>query len=244
MKSCYRAAFYRLHILAVALFVCVASCTAPKDNAGNASTQIPADINDRFKDPDLDVDEWMDRFEVESREIYAHRRDVVEALKLEPGMAVADVGAGTGLFVKPFSEAVGSTGQVYALEIAPRFVEHINERAQREGLQNVTAVLSGEKSVNLAKSSVDLVFICDTYHHFAYPQEMMQSIHRALRPGGRLAVIDFERIPGKSRQWVLDHVRAGEEVFTEEIESSGFALVDEVEIGGFRENYFLIFERR
>lgn len=242
--------FYsRLNLLGIRLLVVVilagaASCASPKHSASDGSKQIPAGLNDRFKDPDLDIDEWMNRFEVESREIFAHRHEVVDALDLESGMAVADVGAGTGLFVKPFSDAVGAGGHVYAVDIAPRFIEHINERAQAEGLRNVTAVLSSETSVNLAKASVDLVFICDTYHHFAYPEEMMQSIRDALRPEGRLAVIDFERIPGVSREWVLGHVRAGEEVFTEEIEAAGFEKVDDVEIGGFRENYFLIFERR
>jgi SAM-dependent methyltransferase len=133
---------------------------------------------------------------------------------------------------------------VYAVDIAPRFIEHIQERARRAGLGNVKAVLSREDAVTLPHGSVDVVLMCDTYHHFEHPAEMMRSIHDALRPGGRLAVIDFERIPGKSREWVLGHVRAGKEVFRREIESAGFTYLDEVQIDGFRENYFLRFERR
>ncbi len=72
----------------------------------------------------------------------------------------------------------------------------------------------------------------------------MATIHRALRPGGSLFLVDFERIPGVSREWLLKHVRAGKDVFTAEIEKSGFELVEEVEVKGLKENYFLKFRRR
>lgn len=85
--------------------------------------------------------------------------------------------------------------------------------------------------------------MCDTYHHFEYPRATLASIRRALRPGGRLVVIDFERIPGKTRPWLLSHVRAGKAVFRGEVEKAGFAFVREAEIEGFRENYFLLFRK-
>jgi len=91
--------------------------------------------------------------------------------------------------------------------------------------------------------SVDLVFICDVYHHFEQAPHSLASILRALKPGGRLVLIDFERIPGKSREFILGHVRAGKETFRSEIEQAGFEYVDEVTIDAFEENYLLRFRK-
>jgi protein-L-isoaspartate(D-aspartate) O-methyltransferase len=201
-------------------------------------------INEEFKNPNLAIEPWLERWESESREIYTERAKIVQTLDLRPGMQVADVGAGTGLFVEPLSRAVGSEGRVYAVDIAPRFIEHIKVRARRAGLANVEAILSTEESVTLPDQSVDLVLLCDTYHHFANPAAMLHSIHQSLRPRGRLVVVDFERIPGQSREWVLNHVRAGKDVVKSEIGGARFVFLDEVKIDGFRETYLLRFERQ
>jgi predicted methyltransferase len=95
--------------------------------------------------------------------------------------------------------------------------------------------------VELAEGSVDLVFICDTYHHFEFPQRTLATIHKALRPGGQIVLIDFHRIEGKSSDWVLGHVRAGQSVFVKEIESAGFKQAGEEKL--LKENYFVRFER-
>ena len=159
------------------------------------------------------------------------------------GQVIADVGAGTGFFARLFSESVQKEGHVYALEISPAFLKHLRDRVKADGLKNVTVVESRTDSVVLSPASVDVAFICDVYHHFEFPQAMMRSIHRAIRPGGQLIVIDFERIDGVSREWTMGHVRAGKDVFREEIEEAGFRFSEEIEIEGFRENYFLRFNR-
>ena len=200
-------------------------------------------INQRFIDPELDVDAFVKRFEIESREVYVARQTILAACGIEQGDVVADVGAGTGLFTRLFSAAVGEMGWVYAVDIAPRFIEHINQEAGKQKLENITGVLCAENSINLPPNSVDTVFVCDTYHHFEYPKSTLASIHRALKDGGRLIVIDFERIPGKSREWLIGHVRAGKEVFRAEVMDAGFTLVDEPKIEGFKENYFLKFRK-
>ena len=87
-----------------------------------------------------------------------------------------------------------------------------------------------------------MVFTCDTYHHFEYPAATLASIRRALKPGGSFVVVDFERIPGKTRQWLLDHVRCGKEQVVREVTGAGFTLEEEVP-QGFAENYFLRFRR-
>ncbi len=143
-----------------------------------------------------------------------------------------------------FSKEVGETGWVYALDIAPKFVERVEKVADLRGIENVTPVLCGQDNIRLAPGSIDVAFICDVYHHFEYPGESLASIHKAIAPGGRLVVIDFERIPGESREFILNHVRAGKSVFRAEIEQAGFQFVKEVKVAGFKENYFLCFERK
>lgn len=206
-------------------------------------TSVKPGINDKFLDPDLKVEEWTQKFEVESREIYHQRDKIVTALDLKPGMAMADIGAGTGLFTLPFAQAVGPQGQVYAVEIAKNFLEHIRARAARASAANVQTVLGTDKSVQLPEASIDLAFICDVYHHFESPQASLATLQRALKPGGTLVLIDFKRIPGVSSDFILGHVRAGQEVFEAEITAAGFEKVTQIE-GLLEENYFVKFRRK
>ena len=210
----------------------------------NREPSVKPGINDRFLDPELDVDEWIGRFEVESREVYTARNAVLAACEVRPGMRIADVGAGTGLYTRLFAEAVGSEGWVYAVEIAPRFLEHIEERASHDKLPNITCVLGSQDAIRLPPESVDLVFTCDTYHHFEFPASTLTSIHSALRPGGTLVIVDFERIEGVSRDWTIGHVRAGKPVVRREIEAAGFAFEREANVDGLSENYCLRFTKR
>jgi ubiquinone/menaquinone biosynthesis C-methylase UbiE len=200
-------------------------------------------INDRFLSSDLDVQELVDTFESESREVAVHRDEIVAALGLRPGMTVADVGAGTGLYLEPLVRSVGRFGRVYAVDIAPDLIAFIDERIRNEGLTIVETVLCTETSAELEPGSVDLVFSCDTYHHFEFPRSTLASLHSAIRPGGTLAIVDFERIPGESREWVLGHVRAGKQEVIAEIEAAGFTLLDEPVIEGLAENYLVLFRR-
>ena len=196
-------------------------------------------INRVFEDPDIKV--WIGRFEGESREIAARCSQILAACKIRPGMSVADIGAGTGLFSRLFASAVGPQGRVYAVDIAARFVQHIQQTCEKEGIKNVRGVVCTPTSVELEPGSIDVAFICDTYHHFEFPTRTMRSIHRALRPSGQVIIIDFHRIEGVSEEWVLRHVRAGQATVTKEIESVGFRFVGESKL--LKDNYFLRFEK-
>ncbi len=206
-------------------------------------TKVPAGINETFQNPDLDVDAWLARFEVESREVYGARNEVLAACDIQPGQRVADIGAGTGFYSSLFARATGWDGWVYSVDVSPKFLQHIAARATADGIKNLTPVLGTDVSIRLPPASVDLVFICDTYHHFEHYPEMLASIKRALKPGGRLVLIDFHRIPGKSRDFLLGHVRAGQDVFRSEVEAAGFEFVDEVQVDEFEENYLLRFRK-
>jgi ubiquinone/menaquinone biosynthesis C-methylase UbiE len=157
-------------------------------------------------------------------------------------MAVADIGAGTGLFTRLFSPIVGPQGKVFAVDIAESFVNHIERQAQADGISNIVGVVCKPDSASLPPASIDLAFICDAYHHFEYPNKTMRSIHEALKPGGEVILIDFQRIPGVSSDFVMNHVRAGQEVFTKEILDAGFEQVEERK-GILKESYFVRFRK-
>jgi ubiquinone/menaquinone biosynthesis C-methylase UbiE len=197
-------------------------------------------INKSFENPS--VPEFVERFEREGRDAFDHRKEIVVALGLEPGMAVADVGAGTGLFTRMFSPLVGDSGKVYAVDISEKFVAHIGKIAAEQKMKNIIGVVCTSNDVRLPSQSVDLVFICDTYHHFEFPSATMRSIHKALKPKGQVVLIDFHRIKGVSSEWAMSHVRAGQEVFVREIVDAGFKQVDEKK-DMLKESYFVRFEK-
>ena len=196
-------------------------------------------LNESF---DTDSGQWVKGFESEGRAIFDKRFEVLDALGLEPGMDVADIGAGSGLYSRLIAERVGPSGMVFAVDIAANLVNHITETADAMGLGNVRAIVGGDTSPRLLEHSVDLVFIADSYHHFEYPGEMLQGIKKALRPDGRLILIDWERIEGVSHPFILAMVRAGKATFIDEFMAAGFELVEEIPI--FTEEYMLEFQHR
>jgi ubiquinone/menaquinone biosynthesis C-methylase UbiE len=232
MKRLYELSLSGL-VLALAVFV-----PGPHPVVGQEKSVRPG-INKPFDNPD--VKDYLGKFEVESREIFAKRQEIVTACKLRPGMAVADIGAGTGMFTRLFAKEVGPSGKVMAVDIAPKFIHYIEKTCQEHSLQNVVGVVCKPDSVELPAHSIDLAFICDTYHHFEFPFKTMASIHRALRTGGQVILLDFHRLEGKSSDWVLNHVRAGQDVFTQEIKAAGFKQVEEAAF--LKENYFVRFEK-
>ncbi|MFO8024778.1 class I SAM-dependent methyltransferase [Thiohalophilus sp.] len=212
----------------------------PATSPLNAQESVNPDINRHYQDPDFE--RWQSTFERPGREVYDRRHAIVDALELEPGIRIADVGAGTGLFTRLFAKQVGDTGKVYAVDIAENFVENVLRTSREQGLNHVEGVVNDQKSTRLPEQSVDWVFLSDTYHHFEYPGDMLASIHRALRPGGKLAIIDFRKQPGRSSSWVMSHVRANKDQVIDEVTDAGFELERDLPL--LEENYFLIFQRR
>lgn len=222
------------------LLAVVISCSPTGQETGHRSD---VELNRKYLDPDLDVGKWVSKFETESREVFANRQAIVAALNIEPGMEVADIGAGTGAFMPLLSGAVGTEGRYYAVDISPKFIEHLRNRANEANYDNVTVVLSAFESVTLPPNSVDRVFICNVYHHFANPKAVLKSIHTALRPGGELVVVDFKRIPGETKEWIMKHVHADKEENKEEIISTGYTFLEEVPVEGLKENFVLRFAK-
>jgi predicted methyltransferase len=211
--------------------------------ASGQEASVKPGVNEKFLDPELKVEEWTERFETESREIHRQREAIVKAVGIREGMVVADIGAGTGLFTMLFGKAAAPGGRVYAVEIAQKFVDHLGARAAKEKVSGVVPVLGTARSVELPDGVVDVAFICDVYHHFEYPADTMKSLWKAMKPGGTVVLIDFHRIAGKSSEWTMGHVRAGQEVFEREIAAAGFEKVGE-EKGFLLENYFVRFRKK
>lgn len=197
-------------------------------------------FNKGFKDPSVDA--FAGRWEREGREVYDRRDAIVKACGLTPGMRVGDIGTGTGLFARLFLPALGKEGKLYAVDIAGNFVRHVVKTCREAGFTNVEGVVCAQDDVKLPRNSIDLAFICATYHHFEYPRKTLASVRRALRAGGRMIVIEYDRREGVSSEWVLKHVRMGKETVIKEARDSGFRLADEKKL--LKENYFLVFEKR
>lgn len=190
---------------------------------------------------EINLDLWLERLEVGSRELYSAREGVVEAVGLEPGDWVADIGSGTGLYTLLFAEAVGAEGQVFAEDIEPLFLDLVTRRAADADLSNITAVLGRHDDVTLPENSADVIFIADTYHYFDDREAVMRSILKALKPGGELILVEFDITPGEERPDYKSHVRFGKNAVISEIEFVGFKYDGEVKVDGLEENYFVRF---
>ncbi len=206
-----------------------------------AEENVKPGINDSWRSEDIGP--LIGRLETESREIFTERFKLAAVIGPPPGTVIADIGAGSGFMTNIFSRQVGTGGKVYAVDINATMLAHVAEGAKDAGLTNVETVLCTDKSTMLPDESIDMAFICDTYHHFEYPKNTMTSLWRALKPGGQVVVVDFYRIEGESTEWILNHVRAGKEVFTREILDAGFELVNDHDVEFLTENYVIRFRK-
>jgi ubiquinone/menaquinone biosynthesis C-methylase UbiE len=197
-------------------------------------------INEPYLRPDA-LDRYTPILEAESREVAHHRDQIVDAIGLREGLVVADIGAGTGLFTTEIARRVGEQGAVFAVDIVPVFLDRIRQRVEADGLSNVTVVQGEARATTLQPGSVDIAFMCDTYHHIEFPQAYMRSLFVTLRPGATLVLVDFERIEGKTSPAILKHVRAGKQTVIEEVEQAGFVLESETDL--LEQNYYLRFRR-
>lgn len=215
-------------------------------SAKTATRKAPKhrDINARFVSKKMNPKQWKGRFENPKREVFKNRDAIVKEIGLKPGMALADVGAGSGAFLTPFVKAVGPKGKVYVVDISPNFVKFLRKRAKKEGYKQVKVIHSTTTSTKLPANSVDVIFLCDTYHHFDKAKQMVTDFHQALRKNGTLVIVDFKRIPGVSSKWILGHVKVNEQQVTAEVLANGFTLQRKVNLPVLKQNYMLIFKKK
>ena len=131
---------------------------------------------------------WLERPERTQEE----RPDLLLAeLKLQPGMVVADIGAGSGYHTRRIAEVVGKSGKVYAVDVQPQMVQLLSAFSREDRYSNVKPILSTLDDVRLAADSVDLAIMVDVYHELEFPFEVMRSIMKSLKPGGRVAFVEY-----------------------------------------------------
>lgn len=131
---------------------------------------------------------WLER---DAREREERSDRLLRALELEPGMVVADIGAGTGFYARRIAKRVLPGGTVHAVEVQPQLLAMLRKSAREEGLDNLLPVQGTATDPRLAPGSVDLALMVDVYHELEFPHEMLQAIARALRPGGRLVLVEY-----------------------------------------------------
>lgn len=176
----------------------------------------------------------MARFDSPNRDVVKNSAEILKACELKPGTEVADVGAGSGLHARLFAGEVAPEGKVYAVEIFQEMLDHIAAQCETQKISNVVCILGTTTSSKLAPGSVDVAFSCNTYHHFEYPFKMLASISEALRPGGRLILIDDKK---KTK-----HVRADKATVIDEVKQAGFTFIDEKNFS--KRNFLARFEKK
>jgi ubiquinone/menaquinone biosynthesis C-methylase UbiE len=180
--------------------------------------------------------DWLVR---EEREKYEQPENVLDALKIEPGMTVADIGAGVGYFSLRIAGRVGPNGKVLSVDIQPEMLDLLKKNRDRAGISNVDLILGTETDPRLKPDSVDLTLMVDVYHEFQFPEEMMAGIRTALKRQGRLVLVEY-RGEDPSVPIKPEHKMRVQQVL-KEIEPMGFRLKEKLDFLPWQ--HILIFEK-
>jgi len=201
--------------------------------SGAAAAQSPHTHRHGFGD----AEKWAHVFDDPKRDDWQKPHAVIKALALPPNAVVADLGAGTGYFSVRLARMLPQ-GRVYALDVEPAMVKHLAARAKREGLANMEAIASTPDNPRLP-AAVDLVLVVDTYHHIEDRSRYFRRLAASLKPGSRLAVIDFRldspEGPPRAARVAPQKVKA-------ELAAAGYALAEEYDFLPYQ--YFLVFSPR
>jgi ubiquinone/menaquinone biosynthesis C-methylase UbiE len=208
-------------------------------------SQAAKEANERYQSPEqrASIAAGLDR---PGRDSHQRPVELVESMRIKPGMTVADVGTGAGYMLPHLSRAVGPSGRVLAQDIFDDFLAKAKEKSARENLSNVEFVRGTEKDPSLPAEALDIILTLDAYHHYDYPKEMLAGMRRALRQGGRLVLVDFYRRPGAMRnppsEFEQGHIRVDKPEVIKEVEAAGFRLISEREHIP-NSQYMLVFEK-
>jgi len=219
--------------LASGLLIAASSTLAQQPAAPAAGRQHPDHMDRHFDD----AERWAKEFDDPARDAWQMPGRVIEALALGPGQSVADIGAGTGYFSVRLARSSASPA-VYAVDIEPSMVAYLKARAAKEGLKNLTAVQAAAGSANLP-SPVDTILIVDTYHHIPSRVAYFTALKSSLKPGGRIAVIDFRK---DAPSGPPVEFRFTPEQISKELADAGYALVQQHEF--LPRQLFLVYQVR
>ena len=175
-----------------------------------------------------DIKEYLEQLDRPERDQHQKPSRVVEALALKPGMALADLGSGSGYFTRRFVEAVTETGIVYAIDVEQEMLTYTKESLVHLHIPYTAEfILARPDSPKLPADSVDLIFICDTYHHLENRASYFLNVKSALKPGGRIAIIDFYHDDRSGPLGFPKHHLVPRETVVEEMTKAGYKLLRE-----------------
>jgi SAM-dependent methyltransferase len=182
-----------------------------------------------------DAEKWAKEFDKPERDAWQKPEEVVDALHLDRAASVADVGAGTGYFSVKIAKRI-TDGKVFAADVEPDMVRYLGERAGRERVSNLVPVQAEADAANLPEP-VDLILVVDTYHHIGHRIAYFSKLKSWLRPGARLAIIDFKADSPIGPP--VEH-RIPPEKVTEELTAAGYTLAESHDF--LPRQYFLVFK--
>ena len=199
--------------------------------AFSAAAQTPHTHDHRFKD----AEKWSHVFDDPKRDAWQKPHEVIQALKLAPDAVVADVGAGTGYFAVRLATMLPK-GKVYAVDVEPDMAKHLAERAKREGRKNMQAVQGAPDNPKLPEK-MDLILFVDVHHHIDRREQYFQKLRGSLKPGGRVAIIDFRP---DAPMGPPKHTRISSDKVKAELKAAGYSLAEEHPF--LPNQYFLVFK--
>ncbi len=204
---------YKLHVVLMGLLTSCVPIVAP------AQSSHP--ISGRKYAPVMGVAgaDWLVRPERESEE---NPDLAVSLLGIKTGMVVADIGAGVGYYSVRFAAKVGPAGKVFATDLQPEMLRLMGKRLEREKITNIEPVLGSETESKLPDQSVDMVVLVDVYHEFSEPRKMLASIRQALKPNGRLVLLEFRKEDPKVP--IREEHKMSVAVVKQELAADGFTL--------------------
>ena len=193
---------------------------------------------------------WIKRLQRPERVSGLRVGEVISCLKLSPGDVIADIGSGIGAFTLSFAKAVAPTGRVLAVDLWQDLLDHIKEKARKEGVRNVQTILASQDSPKLPKGEVDVAFFHDVFHNTNDRQGYLSTLAADLKPGGRIAIVEQEFDDPIAKKWDLEEDRIKKEQVDAWMTSIGFCLVGDYDIflgknnpegAGMPERWFVVY---
>ena len=187
-----------------------------------------------------DIKQYLEYLDSPERDRYQKPAQVVEALLLKPGMSVADLGSGSGYFTRRFVEAVTETGKIYAVDVEPEMLSYVRESIVHMHIPySAEFILARPESPKLPFESVDLVFVCNAYHHLENRVAYFMGVKSALRTDGRIAIVDFYHDERSGDLGFPKHHLVARDTVLDEMARAGYRLLREHEF--LPRQYFLEF---
>ena len=216
-------------LLSALLSFSAAGCTPPEGHPPRQGSAQPSPQAFDGRQPATPLSyqhaDWLER---EGRDQMEKPEIVIEAMNLKDGDQVADIGAGTGFFSRRLARAVAPNGKVYAEEIQPQMLRLLEQHSAEEGIRNIVSVLGTDTDPRLPRGHFDWVLLVDVYHEFQDPQAMLAKIRACLKPGGRVALVEYRLEGDTAKQIPVAHRMSVEQVL-KEWSPAGFELVETIE---------------